>query len=284
MPSMKSIKRRTKSVSATKKIMKAMNMVSASKLQKATIQLNATRPLFNEASRIIGNLKYCANTVENIFVKPPQAKQAENTAYIVITSDRGLCGSFNKNVAEKALSHMEKGKNEHVIAIGLKGRDYFRRRGKNILHSYAGILETAFYEDAVRIGGVLASLYTSGVVEEAYLAYTQFESTFAYVPRLVKILPISIEPGAVNKDNEMKYEQDVNYFLDHAIPMYLSAFIYAALAETLACEQAARMMSMDSAVKNASDIIDKLTRTYNRRRQAYITQEISEIVRGANIS
>ena len=281
MPSLKSIRRRIKSVNATKKSMKAMSMVSASKLQKAKIQLNAARPLFSEASRIIDNLKNCGEPAENIFVKPRQVK---NTAYIVITSDRGLCGSFNTNVAEKALSHMKKGKNEHVIALGLKGRDYFRRRGKNILHSYAGISETAFYEDAVRIGRILASLYTSGEVDEAYLAYTQFESTLTHVPRLVKILPINIEPSAVKKSEEMKYERGVNYFLGHAIPMYLSAFIYAALAESLACEHAARMMSMDSAVKNASDIVDRLMQTYNRIRQAYITQEISEIVSGTNIS
>ena len=281
MPSMKSIKRRIKSVNATKKIMKAMNMVSASKLQKARIQLNAARPFLSEASRVIDNLKNCNERLESIFVKQ---RQVNNTAYVVITSDRGLCGSFNTNVAEKAHSHMKEGKNEHVIALGLKGRDYLRRRGKNVLRSYAGISETAFYEDAVSIASILASLYTSGEVDEAYLAYTHFESTLTYVPRLVKILPLSIEREAVKKVDEMKYERDVNYFLDHAIPMYLSALIYAALAESLACEQAARMMSMDSAVKNASDIIDKLTRTYNRRRQAYITQEISEIVSGANIS
>ena len=280
MPSMKSIKRRITSVNSTKKIMKAMNMVAASKLQKAKSQLDSARRLFNETKRVMDNLKNYEEAVENIFVKPWRGK---NTVYIVITSDRGLCGGFNVNVAEKALSHMRERKNEKIIAIGLKGRDYFQRNGKVILHSYAGMSETAFYEDAERIGEIVESLYKSGEANEVYLAYTQFESVLACVPRLERILPVSSSAAAANKADEMKYDPDLNFFLNYAVPMYLNAFIYAAFSESLVCEHATRMVSMDSSVNNASDIIDRLTHMYNRRYQASITQEISEIVGGINI-
>ena len=278
MPSMKTIKRRMTSVGTTKKIIRAMGMVAASKLQKDRARLLNARLFLEEAKKIAGDLQSCEEAMKNAFFK---ARSVKNTAYVVITSDRGLCGSYNANLMEKTLAHMDGCKKENVIAIGYKGYDYLKRHGKNILHRYVDVLETAFYEDAERIAGYLLSLYVSDEIDEVYVAYTRFESALTHIPSIDRILPLSPKPSI--QVGGMKYEQDIHSFIDHAVSLYLSAFLYTALNESIACEQAARMVSADSATKNAANIINKLTRVYNRRRQASITQEISEVVNSANM-
>lgn len=277
MSSNKAIKSRISSVSSTQQIIRAMHMVAASKLQKTQEQLTAARPIFREAKRIIDNLASCEDARDNAFVNPRKVK---NSAYVVITSNRGLCGGYNVNVAQQALGDMH-GKSEKIVAVGLKGRDFFRRRRKNIVSVCDSMSEAADYEDIEDIVAYVTNLFTSGEVDEVFVAYTQFESALSYVPKVVKVLPIDTTPTSAGGD--MLYEPSVSEYLDHAIPMYLNAFIYGAVVESSACEQAARMISMDAASNNASDIIDDLTRSFNRIRQAAITQEISEIVGGANM-
>ena len=281
MPSKKIIKRRIISVKATKQIVKAMDMVAASKLQKIKVKLKSARPMFEEANRIIEVLKSCEDTVENIFVVPREVK---NIAYVVISSNRGLCGSYNISISQAALSHMNERATEHILAIGVRGRDYLRRRGKNIVKLYKDISETAFYTDAEYISRKLIELYTSGKVDEVYVAYTRFDSVMSYTPCVVKVLPIGDGSQPTHRSDAMQYEPNAGAFLTHAIPTYLSSFIYGAILESNSCEQASRMISMNSATKNASEIIDDLTLLYNRKRQADITQEINEIVSGASVS
>ena len=278
MPSMKIIKRRIASVSNTQQIMKAMNLVAASKLQKAKSRLDAIRPLFYEVKRVMDGV-HCEDTMGNVFL---EAREVKNVAYIVITSDRGLCGGYNANISKETLSFINNaGKNEKIITVGLKGWEYFRRRGKNILRRYMGVSETSFYEDVEQIGNQLASLYKSGEIDEAYVAYTHFASMLSHVPRIVRVLPIGYKETA-DKHDMMEYEPDVNTFLERAVPRYLSVIIYGSMAESAVCEQVARMMSMDSASNNAEEIIEELTLDFNRKRQGIITQEVSEIVSGAN--
>ena len=281
MPSKKIIKRRIVSVGSTRQIMKAMDMVAASKLQKIKMRLVAARPLFEETNRIIGAFKNCEGTAENIFVKPREVK---NTAYVVISSNRGLCGSYNISVSQKALTHMNERENEHILAIGAKGSDYLRRRGKNILRLYKEISENALYTDAKDVGKELMELFESGKVDEVYVAYTHFDSVMSYTPCVVKVLPIGDGSAVSHRSDAMHYEPNAEDFLSHAIPSYLGSFIYGAILESSSCEQASRMVSMNSATKNASEIIDDLTLMYNRKRQADITQEINEIVSGASVS
>jgi len=276
---MKTIKRRITSVETTRKIMKAMDMVSAAKLQKARARLAASRPFIDETRKLITGIDQSDEVMNNPYFKQRRVK---HTAYVVITSDRGLCGTYNTNLTEKVLAHINDGKNEMIIAAGLKGYEYFKLRGKRILRMYPDVSETVFYHDAERIAGYLASLYTSGEADEVYIAYTQYESALTHTPRVLKILPLTHRPEA-EPIHEMRYEPDVSTFLDQAIPMCLNAIVYTALIQSSTCEQAARMISMEAAVDNASDIIHKLTRTYNRKRQAAITQEISEIVGGADM-
>ncbi len=278
MSSVKAIKQRIANVRTTKKIMNAMDMVAASKLQKARKRLESALPHFGEIKRIIDNLRNDKQVMDNIFAREREIK---NTAYIIITSDRGLCGSYNINIAEKALEHMNKGKNEKILVIGSKGNEYFKRRGKNIMSRVTDMSEARMYEDTGLMSELVASLYASGDVDEVFVAYTHFESTLNYVPRVERLLPVSLKPA--EGQGEVKYEPNANLFLERAIPMYLHSYIYAANAESVACEHASRMINMDTAGKNAGDIIDELNRMYNRRRQAAITQELNEIIGGASI-
>lgn len=281
MQSMKLIKRRISSVKSTKKIMRAMDLVATSKLQKAKARMNDALPLINETKRVIDKLKSLETTADNVFVKQREIK---NTAYVVITSDRGLCGGYNVNISHKALLDMDDGqKSEKIFAVGLRGWEYFKRRGKNIVKKYAGVSETALYEDAEAIGNVLAPLYISGEIDEIYVAYTKFESMISHLPCVEKVFPVAAGEGEADTAAAMEYDPDADTFLTHVAPMYLNVFIYGAMVHSVACEQAARMVSMDAASNNATDIIEDLSRMYNRIRQGAITQEINEIVSGANV-
>jgi len=266
------------SVGTTKKIIRAMGMVAASKLQRERPRLIAARSYFGEATKMIDDLRRSEDAREHAFFT---RRAVQNTAYVVITSDRGLCGSYNVNLITKTLAHMKGKKDEKIIAIGFKGYEQLKRRNKNILLRYVDVLDTGFHKDAERIAGYLSSLYASGEIDEAYVAFTKFETALSHRPSIEKVLPIGLEkPVYVGG---MQYEKSAHFYADHAIPLYLGAFIYAALHESIACEQAARMISTDTSTHNAADIIQKLTRVYNRRRQASITQEISEIVSSASM-
>ena len=296
MPSLKFIKRRITSVSNTKQVMKAMNMVAASKVQKLKAGLNTTQSFVGEVNRAIDTLRHCeAEALENhMFVKPHSTKNPKNIVYVIITGDRGLCGSYNANISEKTFRHMN-GKNEKILVIGQKGIEYFRRRGKNILQTYTGMSEGMVYDKAELVSKRLISLYLSGEADEIYLASTHFNSVMSHTPHIRRILPIDIDDinnidtaadagnSKKNKNISMNYEPDINSFLDLTIPVFISAVIYGALAESALCEQAARMVGMDSAANNATELISKSVRLYNRKRQGVITQEISEIINGVNM-
>ncbi|MGI6161240.1 MAG: ATP synthase F1 subunit gamma [Christensenellales bacterium] len=280
MSSMKAIKQRITNVSTTKQIMKAMDMVSSSKFRKARRRLEGARPLYKALKSNLDILKTSEEAYKNVFT---MQRPLRSTAYIIITSDKGLCGSYNINICEKALEHMNEGKNERLLVIGSKGSEYFKRRDKNIMRRITGISEAQIYEGAGRLADLTTSLYVSGEVDEIFIAYTYFESPLNYIPRVEKVLPITEDTYEAPKYGGMGYEPDVSAFLDHIMPLYLHAYFFAAASEAVTCEHASRMVNMESASKNASDIIEDLNRMYNRKRQATITQELNEIVSGANI-
>jgi F-type H+-transporting ATPase subunit gamma len=279
MPSMKAIKRRITSVNSTQQIMKAMNLVAASKLQKAKAQLSIIRPLFDDIRRVMDDVRSCSDAAESVYFRQRDVKTA---AYLIITGDRGLCGGYNMNIGKAAASLLDSHAEaeEKIIIVGSKGNDYFRRRGKNIIKRYTSISESVSFLDADGIGKVLIDMYKSGEADEVYIAYTHFESILSHQPRCEKILPLGGEIGSGG--DEMIYDPDVHSFLDDAVPLYINTVIYGAMVESNVCEQASRMTSMDAAARNAEEIIDDLTLVYNRKRQGAITQEITEIVSGAN--
>jgi len=274
---MKAIKRRIASVRNTQQIMKAMNLVAASKVQKNKAKLEAVTPLFDSAKDFISNGVQHPDILENDYY---QMRPVSNTAYVVISGERGLCGSFNTNVLKLALSHMED-KNEHIIAVGAKSKEFFIRRKKNIIADYTGVLENAPYGIATEIVDLLVNLYADGKVDEVYIVHTDFINLLSQNPQVAKLLPL--EAAVSEIEVEKIFEPDIHTYLKKAIPIHLATFIYGTMVESSVCEQASRMTSMDAATRNAGDLVDKLTLQYNRQRQSAITQEISEIVGGANV-
>ena len=331
MASIKNIKRRIASVGNTQKIMKAMDLVAASKLQKAKSRLGDIRPLFDNMKTVMSGIKSSIAGLELGFDEeaPPftEEREVKCIAYIVLTSDRGLCGGFNVNVSKEALALIDanEGIEEKIIAVGSKGWEYFRRRQKNVVKRYASASELTVFEDAEEIGRMVSEMYTSGEVDEVYLVYTHFETVMSHTPCFEKLLPIRADSAGSGTDDStesisstgsetdsisktasvgvntgdgsgqnaegadgesgndfMTYEPDVKTFVTLAVPMYLNTSLYAAMIESTVCENASRMTSMDAAARNANEIIDDLTLEYNRKRQGIITQEITEIVSGAN--
>jgi F-type H+-transporting ATPase subunit gamma len=268
---MKAIKRRISSVDSTQQIMKAMNLVAASKLQ---------RPLYSNIKQVMDGVRSGADLTGNVFF---EQREVKNAAYLIISGDRGLCGGYNLNISKEALAAMGRGTApEKIVTVGSKGYDYFRKREKNIVKRYTGVTEATAYDNAQEIGGYLLDLYKSGEVDEIYIVYTRFETILSQEPQTVRVLPLGGEEEQGEPQGFMLYDPDVHTFLDYAMPMYINTLIYGAIVESNVCEQASRMTSMDAAARNAEEIIDHLTLVYNRKRQGAITQEITEIVSGAN--
>lgn len=285
MASMIDIKRRIKSVKSTQQITKAMNLVAAAKLQRSKNRLESTRPFYEETRRVISNIIKSSEDITHPFI---EKREAKNTGIIVITGDRGLCGGYNSNAIKKALSLGKE--NVSFITVGSKSTDFFIKEDAKFIKYYTGISEAPTYEDAAKVGKIVTDLYSKGELDEVFLVYTQFESTISHIPRAEKLLPIDItEFSHVSEESEEKgikdlmiYEPNEKEVLSYVIPKYINTVIYGALAESAACEQGARMTSMDSATKSAYEAIDSMTILYNRARQGAITQEITEIVGGAN--
>ena len=284
MPSMKAIKRRITTVKNTQQILKAMKLVATSKVQRFRVKMENIRPMFNESRSFVEKGIYHQDVMDSPYFA---GREVKRTAYIVIAGERSLCGSYNSNILKMALSHMnDSGKQERVITVGAKGKDYFVRRGKNHVAEYKKVLENAAFSDAESIAQYVLGLYNSEDenerVDEVYISYTQFETLLSHNPAVVKLLPFEEPEPSEGQQLEVIFEPDVLSYLKKAVPMYIAMFIYGAMSESAVCEQASRMTSMDAASRNAEELVDKLTLQYNRQRQGAITQEISEIVGGAN--
>ena len=282
MPSMKALKRRITSVNNTQQIMKAMNLVAASKVQRNRTKFESVRSMFEQSKDFITNGVVHQDALESPYYEKREVKR---TAYIVITGERGLCGSYNANISKIVIAHMNDGaKSEKVVAVGAKCKEYFVRRAKKVVEDHKGVLEHVQFYDASVIAQQAVDMYNSNDpeerVDEVFIAYTQFETLLSHHPTIVKLLPF--EPSSEDTRLEEIYEPDVVTYLTKAVPIYLTMFVYGAMIESAVCEQASRMTSMDSAARNAGEIAEDLTLQYNRQRQGAITQEISEIVGGAN--
>ena len=281
---MRDIKNRIKSVGSTQQITKAMSLVATSKLQRSKATLDITRPYFNEMRRVIANIVGKSKGVLHPFFAD---RYARNVLVVVMAGDRGLCGGYNVNVCKKASAFMKTCKHEvSAITVGVKARDYFRRRKRNLVKSYTGISEKPYFDDATDIVTRVIDMYMEETVDEVWLAYTEYHSVLSHEPKLIKLLPVDKAAfegvEGVSESASMEYEPDPASVLDFLFPKYLNTVMYGALVESSACELGARMTAMDSATENANDMLDKLTFQYNRARQGTITQELNEIVGGAS--
>lgn len=277
---MRDIKRRIKSVSNTKQITKAMELVSSAKLRRTREKLEKTRPYYNTIVRSINDILASTSGIKHPFLEKREVKKA---AYIVITADRGLCGGYNNNVIKLTEENIKNKENAVIIAVGQKGRDFFRRRRYNLAGEFIHISENPQYSHAREIGNIVIDLYKKKEIDEVNVVYTQFESTISQVTKIMKLLPAEnvVEKEGRKKTTLVEYEPSPEEVLDYLIPKYIHSVIYGAMIEASASEQAARRNAMESATDNAEEMIEDLKLSYNRARQASITQEIAEIVGGA---
>lgn len=278
MASMRDIKRRKSSIQSTGQITKAMKLVSTAKLQKAKGLAEETRPYFKKMHATISSILKSSRGIKH----PLLTQRGENKrAYIVITSNRGLAGGYNGNVCKLVLNE-EDSKQASIIAIGRKGADILKKKGYTLQAEYHNALDQSSYEETLAISDCVLGLYEQGQVDEVFLVYTAFTSMLSQEAKILKLLPLDAK--SFNDDSDetpMNYEPSAEEVLDQIIPKYINSLIYGAIKESVASEHGARMTAMDSATNNANDMIDELALQYNRARQASITQELSEIVGGA---
>jgi F-type H+-transporting ATPase subunit gamma len=277
---MNDIKRRIKSVNSTKQITKAMELVASSKLRKARERVEKSRPYFHAIKDTVHDIFSNASNLKHEFIKEREIKKS---CFIVITSDRGLCGGYNSNAIKKAVKAMDGKEEVSVITIGQKARDFFRARQYDSDGEYTHISENPSFSDAKSISNLVISMYKKGIVDEVHIIYTQFVNTVTQNPEVIRLLPLTGEKKEEeNEDFEYtEYDPSPSVVLNYLVPKYVESTIYGALVESSASEQGARRVAMESATDNAEEMIDDLTLKYNRARQAAITQEISEIVGGA---
>jgi F-type H+-transporting ATPase subunit gamma len=277
---MRDIKRRIKSVNNTKQITKAMELVSSAKLRRARERAEKSRPYFHTIQDTVRDIFSNAKGIKHKYLDKREVKKS---CYIVITADRGLCGGYNINVIKKAVESMDEKKDVSVVTIGTKARDYYRNKNYELDGEFIHISESPTYGDAKKISNLVLKLYEKKMIDEVYLVYTQFVSTVAQSPEMIKLLPLSMEKGEMEETEEFEYvsyDPSPESLLNYIVPKYVDSTIYGALVESSASEQGARRMAMENATENAEEMIEKFTLNYNRARQAAITQEIAEIVGG----
>ena len=278
---MKEIKTRIKSVESTKQITKAMELVSSSKFRKAKERAESARPYFNTLYNTVQDIAKNTSNSRNVFLKE---RKVNNVCYIVIAGDRGLAGGYNSNILKAVIAHNKLATGK-IIPVGKKAKESLVNRGYEVI-DYIESVEKCVYEDANRVAQTAMEAYKNGEVDEVNLVYTEFISALSQEPKIVKLLPVTIDNTNTEKEVKkgkaaVQYLPSADAVLGYVLPKYVSGSVYGAIAESFASEQAARRTAMESATDNANEMISKLELVYNRARQAAVTQEISEIVGGA---
>ena len=284
MASMRDIKRRKSSIQSTQQITKAMKLVSTVKLQKAKNRAEQTDPYFNYMYKTVSSMLARSGNIDHPYLTAGDSKKK---AVVVITSNRGLAGGYNSNIVKLITGSDFDKEDLDIYAVGGKGAETLERRGYHIADLQTEMMEAPTYPDAASLCNRVLDAFTSGEVGEIYLAYTHFKNTVSQEAKLIKLLPVEIEPDseenqASDSNILMNYEPNEEEALDIIIPKYVTSLFYGALVEAVASENGARMQAMDSATSNAEEMISDLSLKYNRARQGSITQELTEIIAGAN--
>jgi F-type H+-transporting ATPase subunit gamma len=288
MPSLLDMRRRIKSVKNTQQITKAMKMVAAAKLKRATDRVTAARPFAKKMSEVLGAL---SARIGDDFSHPLlDARGDEKYLVVLVTADKGLAGAFNANIIKAAQAFMKEseGKSIEMLPVGRKGRDFFKRREITFLEEYVGLTGKGRieYSEAVEIAQKVIRAFTEDEsIDKVFLVYSEFKSVLSQKPEVQQLLPISRitdeSAETTRAQAEYIYEQPPSEIFGKLLPKQVETQIYRAILESIASEQGARMTAMDSASKNAGDLIGTLTLNMNRIRQAAITKEIIEVVSGA---
>lgn len=275
------IKGRIKGINSIKQITKAMKLVSVSKLKKAKEKAVKTQNYFSSLKEIIVSAS-SGLIDENKYIN---IKTVPKTAlYIVVTADRGMCGGYNTNMAKEVIRHINEKAFEKstVILIGTKGKQVFSKAGIEVTEIIDSVTESPDYQIARLIADKARESFDTGKVDSVYVGFTKFKSAIQQIPTVEQLLPLTVNKQINSgKHFEVDFDPSVTEVLEWALKKYLANMVFEGMIQASASQQGARMTAMDSATDNATEIIDKLTLTYNRARQAHITQEISEIVGGA---
>lgn len=284
MAGAKEITSKIKSVENTKKVTSALEMVSASKIRRSQDMMNATRPYARMMKRVIGHLGKANPEFRHPFTV--EHERADRIGYIVVSTDRGLCGGLNTNLFKKVVNDIaarqKDGAEVSLVTLGKKASSYFKRINVEIAGSATGLGEKPQIEDLIGIIKVMLDAYREERVDRVYLVYNDFVNTMTQQPTIDQLLPLpETDDEEVRDIWDYLYEPDAETLLDVVLVRYIEALVYQAVLENGASEHAARMIAMKNATENAGELIDELTLAYNKARQAAITQEISEIVGGA---
>lgn len=283
MASMRDIQRRKNSIQSTEQITKAMKLVATVKLQKARTHAEQAKPYFDHMYATVKSILARSSNVSHKYLK---AGDNTKKAVIVITANRGLAGGYNNNITKLLTKDSEFSKDKVVTyVIGTKGRDILVRNGYQVKGDYSDVVNEPLYRDSMEICEDILEAFENNEFGEVYLAYTRFKNTVVHVPTMLKLLPVSAEDEnlqGIEKLTLMNYEPNEEEALDAIVPKYMTSLIYGALIEAVASENGARMQAMDSATSNADEMIENLSLLYNRARQSSITQELTEIIAGAD--
>ena len=283
MAGAKEIRTQIASIKNTQKITRAMEMVAASKMRKAQDRMKASRPYADKMRNVIGHLANAHPEYRHSFM---QEREVKRVGYIIVSSDRGLCGGLNNNLFRMLLKDLNQQREDGIeidyCIVGSKALGFFRRVGGKVLAQVTHLGDAPRFEDLIGTVKAMLDAYASGEVDKVYLVSNQFVNTMSQKPTVEQLIPI-----VQSSDEKLKhywdyiYEPDSKEVLDSLLNRYIEALVYQAVVENGACEQSARMVAMKSASDNAGSLIDELQLIYNKARQAAITQEISEIVSGA---
>lgn len=275
--SMKQIKTRIKSVESTRQITKAMELVATSKLRKAKQRVENARPYHEVMLDAISSLQAGVAESPTVFA---EQREVRRTCYVVIAGDRGLAGGYNANLF-RMVRGMTEGENACVLPIGKKSLEHFQRLGADLVSTYFGVTGAVGIGNCVQMAKLLCDGFAEGKFDRVVVAYTKFQSMLSQVPVSEQILPLTLTAGEKSSYSDALVEGEAEELIAKIVPQYVSGILYSTLCEAAASEHGARRTAMNAANKNAGEIIDTLVLHYNRARQAVITQEITEIVSGA---
>ena len=300
METMRDIKIRIKSINSTRKITESMRLISTRKVQKTKLRREANLPYFEQAVKIISGVCEDSDFAGHAYIaghkdKLKEPEKSKKSLVIVINGDRGLCGGYLVNVRKKAQEITarigdSKRKLVDIISVGTKMQNAFRRDNERVVSAFKGLSENPFYGDAQSIGADAIKLYENGEINQVYLVYTKYETMLTQTPKYVRLLPLDTaeikedakELKIKSSDAVLNCESGKEAFFKYAVSTYIYSKIFEGMLDSAVCEQCARLTGMDSAVKNSEKIMDSLAMKYNQMRQSAITQEIAEIVGGAN--
>ena len=284
MAGAKEIRTKIRSVQNTRKITSAMEMVAASKMRKAQDRMTAARPYAEKMRNVIAHVSSAHTEYTHPYLV--EHEKVSRVGYIVVSSDRGLCGGLNSNVFRMLVRDLrdwdQQGVGVDVCTVGSKAQQFFRRMGGNVVGQVVNIGDSPAFDDLVGTVKLMLDAYNEGKVDRVFLVYNRFVNSMTQLPTSEQLLPrTASEEAEVKHYWDYIYEPEAKEVVDHLLDRYIESLVYQGVVENIACEQAARMVAMKAASDNAGDLIDELQLAYNKARQAAITQELSEIVSGA---